>query len=102
MPVASALPASSISSPELVSPLDELRSRMRAILERTALTPRKLEAVDVPELPFVTHQTPRGPLHLRAYRLAASHRMGRVSLLPARDANPELLALLALDPQIAS
>ncbi len=27
--------------------------------------------------------------------------MGRVSLLPARDASPELLALLALDPQIA-
>ncbi|MEO8875791.1 MAG: ribonuclease H-like domain-containing protein [Polyangiaceae bacterium] len=87
---------------ELASPLDELRNRMRAILERTAITPRKLEPVDTPELPFVTHDTPKGPLHLRAYRLAASHRMGRVSLLPARHASPELLALLALDPQIAS
>ncbi|MEO7113074.1 MAG: ribonuclease H-like domain-containing protein [Polyangiaceae bacterium] len=92
----------SVSRSELASPLDDLRDRMRAILERTAITPRKLEAVDTPELPFVTHQTARGPLHLRAWRLSAAHRMGRVSLLPARDANPELLALLALDPAIAS
>lgn len=101
MPVAGMPPASAISSTELTSPLDELRNRMRAILERTAIVPRKLEPVDTPELPFVTQQTPRGPLHLRAYRLSASHRMGRVSLLPARTASPELLALLALDPQIA-
>jgi uncharacterized protein YprB with RNaseH-like and TPR domain len=86
----------------LASPLDDLRDRMRAILVRTAIAPRPPAAVDSPELPFVTHDTPRGPLHLRSYRLSAAHRMGRVSLLPARDANPELLALLALDPAIAS
>lgn len=85
----------------LASPLDDLRDRMRAILVRTAIAPRAPAAVDSPELPFVTHDTPRGPLHLRSYRLSAAHRMGRVSLLPARDANPELLALLALDPSIA-
>ncbi|MGH7281587.1 MAG: ribonuclease H-like domain-containing protein [Polyangiaceae bacterium] len=75
---------------------------MREILERTALPPRPPPRVDTPELPFVTHDTPSGPLHLRQRRLAASHRMGRVSLLPARDASSELLALLALDPLLAS
>ena len=88
--------------PLAASPLDDLRNRMREILERTALPPRAPARVDAPELPFVTHHTPSGPLHLRQQRLAASHRMGRVSLLPARDASSELLALLALDPSLAA
>ncbi len=85
-----------------LSTLDDLRARMREILERTALPPRPPPRVDTTELPFVTHDTPSGPLHLRQQRLAASHRMGRASLLPARDASSELLALLALDPALAS
>jgi len=58
--------------------------------------------VDTTELPFVTTETPLGPLSIRAHRLSAAHRIGRAPLLPARDASAELLALLALDPTLAS
>ncbi len=79
--------------------LDDLRARMRAVLERsTAKTPPR--AVDTTELPFVTTDTPHGPLHLRRLRLSPAHRTGRAPLLPARTASPELLALLALDPSL--
>jgi uncharacterized protein YprB with RNaseH-like and TPR domain len=78
--------------------LDELRARMQAILARTASRgPRTPPEVSTPELPFVTEETPLGPLHLRTVRLSASHRTGRAPLLAARTASAELLALLALD-----
>ncbi|MEO8796248.1 MAG: ribonuclease H-like domain-containing protein, partial [Polyangiaceae bacterium] len=94
--------AGSNAGSALAPTLDDLRAKMRAILAKNAMPPRPPPAVDTPELPFVTYDTPKGPLHLRAQRLSASHRMGRVSLLPARDASTPLLALLALDPQIAA
>lgn len=99
--LAVAAAAGSNAGSALAPTLDDLRAKMRAILAKN-VTLRPPPAVDTPELPFVTHDTPKGPLHLRAQRLSASHRMGRVSLLPARDASTPLLALLALDPQIAA
>ncbi|HEX7667063.1 MAG TPA: ribonuclease H-like domain-containing protein, partial [Polyangiaceae bacterium] len=100
-PVTAASSSSALSS-ALAPTLDDLRAKMRAILAKNVGAPKPPPPVDTTELPFVTHQTPKGPLHLRAQRLAASHRMGRVSLLPARDASTPLLALLSLDPQIAA
>jgi uncharacterized protein YprB with RNaseH-like and TPR domain len=54
------------------------------------------------ELPFATEMTPAGPLHVRLQRLSAAHRIGRAPVLGARHASTDLLALLALDPTLAS
>jgi hypothetical protein len=75
---------------------------MHAVLERHARrAPLPPRPVDTPELPFVTQETARGPLSIRASRLSAAHRTGTAPLLAARDASPRLLALLALDPSLA-
>jgi uncharacterized protein YprB with RNaseH-like and TPR domain len=80
--------------------LDDLRAKMQAALERTI--PRPPPPVDTCELPFVTHDTPLGPLHVRMQRLSAAHRTGHAPVACGRDASPELLALLALDPGLAA
>jgi uncharacterized protein len=82
--------------------LDDLRARIRSTLERTARRAASpVPPVDTVDLPFATHETPRGPLHVRTQRLSAAHRTGRISLACARDASSEVLALLALDPGLA-
>ena len=81
--------------------LDDLRARMQTVLARS-VRPAPPPEVDTPELPFVTHETPLGPLHVRMQRLSPAHRTGRASLLPARGASAEVLALLALDPSLAA
>jgi uncharacterized protein YprB with RNaseH-like and TPR domain len=83
--------------------LADLRARVQAALERGATrTVRAPPAVDTVELPFVTVETPAGPLHVRTQRLSPAHRTGRVPLSGALDANFELLALLSLDPALAT
>jgi uncharacterized protein YprB with RNaseH-like and TPR domain len=82
--------------------LDDLRAKMQAALERTAPRPLPLPRVDTCELPFVTTETPSGPLHVRTQRLSAAHRTGHAPVACGRDASPELLALLALDPALAT
>jgi len=92
-----------IPAPERTQALDDLRTRMQAVLARTAMrAPPPSRAVDTAELPFLTTETELGPLHLRVLRLPPSHRTGRASILPSRDASSSLLALLALDPSLAS
>jgi uncharacterized protein YprB with RNaseH-like and TPR domain len=82
--------------------LNELRERIRATLERSARrTVVALPPVDTIELPFVTTETPLGPLHVRATRLSPAHRTGRALVYPARHADTEILSLLALDPRLA-
>jgi uncharacterized protein YprB with RNaseH-like and TPR domain len=83
--------------------LADLRARIQATLERSARrAPAPLPPVDTVELPFVAQPTPLGTLHVRAQRLSAAHRTGRAPLASAREADAELLALLALDPGLAS
>jgi uncharacterized protein YprB with RNaseH-like and TPR domain len=75
---------------------------MHAVLERHARrAPTPPRPVDTVDLPFVTQDTPRGPLSIRATRLSAAHRTGTAPLLSSRDASARLLALLALDPSLA-
>ncbi len=81
--------------------LEDLRARMDAILAKHA-TPRVVPAVDVPELPFCVERTELGPLHVRTLRLSGAHRVGRAPVTAARRASSELLALLALDPRLAT
>jgi hypothetical protein len=88
---------------EAPSLLDDLRRRMDHILTRTRSEPRpELPAVDCPELPFCVERTDLGPLHVRTLRLSGAHRVGRIPVTGARTASSELLALLALDPRLAS
>jgi uncharacterized protein YprB with RNaseH-like and TPR domain len=82
--------------------LDSLRQRIAAVLTREGRPPRPRPPVDCPDLPFLTEQTPLGPLHVRSLRLSAAHRTGRAPVLAARDASASLLALLALDPALAA
>ncbi len=82
--------------------LDDLRAKMQAALERNVPRPLPPPPVDTCELPFVTRDTPLGPLHVRVQRLSAAHRTGHAPVASGRDASPELLALLALDPGLAS
>jgi uncharacterized protein YprB with RNaseH-like and TPR domain len=81
--------------------LDDLRRRMDAMLARS-VSPRTPPPVETVELPFTTTDTPLGPLHTRRLALPVSHVMGRFAVQPARDADSALLALLALDPSLAS
>jgi hypothetical protein len=83
--------------------LADLRARIEATLARTARrAPAPPPPVDTVDLPFATEQTPLGPLHVRVQRLSFAHRTGRMPVAGARDASAELLALLALDPTLAS
>lgn len=101
---AKAAPDPAPASPESErSTLDDLRARMDAILARTrAEPPREPPRVDVADLPFCVEDTPAGPLHVRTLRHGAEHRIGRVPVAPGRHADAELLALLALDPTLAT
>jgi uncharacterized protein len=83
--------------------LDDLRARMQAVLARAEKrAPRPEVRLDAPELPFVTHETPLGALHVRTLRCSPAHAMGRVAVSPGRDAHADILALLALDPSLAT
>ena len=99
-------PQAPAASPATASPradrLDELRRRIDAVLRRAAPPrppPRPVESAD---LPFLSFNTPLGPLHVRTLRLSPAHRTGRAPVLAAREASSALLSLLALDPSLAA
>lgn len=81
--------------------LDELRARMADILGRPAPEPT-LPDPEATLLPFVRRETPHGPLCQRLERLGRSHHVGRMCVDEAARADPRLLALLALDPSLAT
>ena len=83
--------------------LDDLRARIQATLARTARRDvAPVPPVDTVDLPFTTEPTSLGLLHVRAKRLSPAHRTGRAPLAFAREASPEILSLLALDPTLAA
>ena len=75
---------------------------MHAVLSRAPVRPPPPRAVERADLPFLSYDTPLGPLHVRTVHLTAAHRTGRAPILPARDASSALLSLLALDPSLAA
>jgi len=85
--------------------LDDLRTRMRRVLERT-IAPRPPPVATAEQsdfrLPFFAEETPHGLLHRRVLRLSAAHRTGRARAHAAKHADCKLLSLLALDPELAS
>jgi len=91
------------AAPARGTSLDELRDRMARILSRQpAPPPPPRRDPTSGELPFVREETPLGPLHVRRRRLSAAHRVGRAPVRAATTAAAPMLALLALDPTLAS
>lgn len=84
------------------STLEALRQKMAAILGRPP-APRA-EPVDpsLAGLPFTREEAPHGPLYRRLEPLRPSRHVGRMPLDAARAARGEVLALLALDPELAA
>jgi uncharacterized protein YprB with RNaseH-like and TPR domain len=80
--------------------LDELRDRIARIVAR-GLPPTQRADPTRGELPFILERTARGPLYVHRARSGAAARVGRAPLVAARDADPAMLALLALDPVLA-
>lgn len=80
--------------------LDELRERIAKIVGRGA-APEPRPVPTQGELPFMLEQTEHGPLYVRRERTAPAARVGRAPLIAARDAEPSMLALLALDPGLS-
>jgi hypothetical protein len=79
--------------------LDDLRDRIARIVARgPAPAPRANPAESA--LPFAVEHTEHGPLYVRRVRVAPAARVGRIPLVAARDADPAMLALLALDPSL--
>lgn len=95
--------------------LDELRDRIAGVLARGASphrTPARARPFDEEDvrvaagaststLPFVSEDTPDGPLFLARKRTPIATRFGVAPLHPATTADPTMLALLARDPNLA-
>lgn len=81
--------------------LDELRNRISRIVAKVS-APAPRPDPTAAELPFYLERTDLGPLHVRRERAVPAARVGRVPLVAARDAEPAMLSLLALDPNLAS
>jgi uncharacterized protein len=83
--------------------LDELRDRIARVIARDRATPppppRRPTSLD---LPFVREERPSGPLDRLLRPTPLGHRVGAVPVWTAKTADPALLALLALDPELAS
>lgn len=81
--------------------LDELRNRISRIVAKVS-APAPRPDPTAAELPFYLEQSDLGPLHVRREKAVPAARVGRVPLVAARDAEPAMLSLLALDPKLAS
>ncbi len=93
--------AAAPASPARGAILDELRERIARMTGRPA-TPAPRADPTKGELPFFVEETDDGPLYVRRRRAAPASRVGRFPLVAARDADPAMIALLALDPSLAA
>ncbi|NUO50083.1 MAG: hypothetical protein HOV80_14605 [Polyangiaceae bacterium] len=82
--------------------LDELRDRIARVLarDRTAPAPPPRQPTFL-DLPFVREEKPSGPLDRLLRPTPLGHRVGAIPVWTAKTADPALLALLALDPELA-
>jgi hypothetical protein len=81
--------------------LDALREKMAAILGRPVPVPRAPADPAQTSLPFAREDTLHGPICRRCERLPPSHHVGRIPVDAAQSARGAMLALLALDPELA-
>ncbi|HLV21311.1 MAG TPA: ribonuclease H-like domain-containing protein, partial [Polyangiaceae bacterium] len=99
---ASTPPNAASADAEKGTTLQALRDKMQAILGREAPPPRRRADPTETDLPFVRFETPRGSLSRRLARLAPSHHVGRIPVDAAGAASAEVLALIALNPELAN
>lgn len=90
------------ASPDAESPLDALRRKMAAILRREPSSSPTRSEPGLPLQDFDRVETERGPVHRRLRRLGISYCVGRTAVSPAWTANGHFLALLGLDPSLAT
>jgi uncharacterized protein YprB with RNaseH-like and TPR domain len=95
-------PSSARPDPARANVLDELRKKMERIMGEPRLAPRPPADPSRTALPFVRDERAGGVLHRRRLSLPRSHAVGRVPVDAAAAAQPELLALLALDTALGS
>jgi uncharacterized protein YprB with RNaseH-like and TPR domain len=103
-------PSSAAEAPPARSgTLAELRRKMADILQNSAFlpaAPRPAQSRSSPDggsaLPFVREERASGPLFRRHQVLSPSHHVGRMPVDAAASSRPELLGLLALDPQVSA
>jgi uncharacterized protein len=111
-PLPTALPAAPVeATPAPRSKIDELRARLGELIDRSRekqqqraeTRAREIEArLRASPLPFDEQATALGPLHVRRVHHAISHRVGRIPIRTALDADGHALSLLALDEAIAT
>jgi uncharacterized protein YprB with RNaseH-like and TPR domain len=84
--------------------LDALRERISRILAKpVSVTKRVAADPSAGDRPFACEETSLGPLYVRARRLSPAHRVGRASCVADfSNSSAGMLALLALDPSLAS
>jgi uncharacterized protein len=85
------------TSSERSDVLAALRRKMADLLEQPPPVPRAPADPSRTTLPFVPEATRAGMLHRRRLLLPRSHHVGRIPVDAAFSAEPQLLALLALD-----
>lgn len=82
--------------------LAELRAKMAGILGREPSRTATFSPTGIDDLPLVHHETPDGPLRRKVRRVSPSEHVGTLPLGSAGQALMDLLALLALNPELAS
>ncbi len=99
-------PASASASLPPKDLLGQLRDKMAEILDDSrslpSAQPEPPRDPSQTALPFVREETEHGPVYRQHRIVPPSHRVGRIAVDSARSSRPELLALLALDPRLAS
>jgi uncharacterized protein YprB with RNaseH-like and TPR domain len=97
------LPAESPLAPQgLADTLEELRTKMQAILGREPLAaPPPRRESNLSELPFLEAEHRGQRITQRLESLAPSAHVGRIPVDAARAASMEMLALLGLEPRLA-
>jgi uncharacterized protein YprB with RNaseH-like and TPR domain len=101
-----AAPVASLSSDEPKDVIAELRAKMAAILARDVpgqeSAPERNVATEEDVLPFIDEDLGAGLFARKLAPQRSSAHVGRMPLSAARDADPEMLSLLALDPRVAT
>jgi uncharacterized protein YprB with RNaseH-like and TPR domain len=80
--------------------LEHLRERIARIVGSAIPAVRRADPTHG-DLPFVVEHTAMGPLYVHRSPCSLGARVGRAPLAAARDADPAMLAMLALDPSLA-
>ncbi|MCL2823526.1 MAG: ribonuclease H-like domain-containing protein, partial [Polyangiaceae bacterium] len=92
-------------SPDRAKALEALKQQMDRIIAKTSPTkPAVTQETQQhsEKLPFEETQTPQGPRMVRFKSFGQEYCVGKYPIGTAKDSNPAMLSLLALDPSLAA